>query len=75
MENRTLALMIWCNTYFLFVYFEFWDGIQNSIPNVWQIIFSSVSVQGGVIHPNIHGFFDGPSHVIPLPAYNFKVLN
>ena len=74
MENRTLALMLWCCTYF-FVYFEFWDGKQKSIAYVWQIIFSNISVQGGIIHPNIHGFFDGSSHVIRLPAYDFEVLN
>ena len=42
---------------------------------MWQIIFSNISVQGGVVHPNIHGFFDGSSHVVPLSAYNVKVLN
>ena len=49
--------------------------MQNSVPNVWQIVFSNVSVQYGVIHFNIYGFFDGPSHVIPLPTHNFEVLN
>ena len=48
---------------------------RTSVPNVWQIEFSNVPFQDGVIHPNIHGFFDGPSHVIPLPAYNFEVFN
>ena len=75
MENRTLALMIWCCTLFLFIYFEFSDGKQNSVPNVSQNIFSNISVQGGVVDPNIHGFFDGPSHAVPHPAYNFEVLS
>ena len=48
MENRALALMLW----FLFVYFSFWHGIQNPVPNVWQIVFYNISVKGGVIHPN-----------------------
>ena len=25
----------------LFIYFQFWDGVQNSIPNVWQAVFSN----------------------------------
>ena len=60
--------------YYLFQ-FEFWDGEQNSVPNMWQIIFSNISVQGGVVHPNINGCFDGSSHVVSLPVYNMKVLN
>ena len=67
--------MLWYCTYFYLFCFEFWDGKQNSVPNVWQIIFSNISVQGGVVHPNIHGFFDGPSHVFSLPAYNSEVLH
>ena len=45
-----LDASLWCYTYLLFVYFEFWVGIQNSIPNVWQIIFSNASVQGGLFN-------------------------
>ena len=75
MENRTLALMLCCTLIFLFIYLEFWDAKQNSVTNVWQIIFSNISVQGVVVHPNIHSFFDSPSHVVPFPAYNFEVLH
>ena len=28
----------------LFIYFHFWDGVQNSIPKVWQSVFSSISI-------------------------------
>ena len=27
--------------------FKFWVVHQNSIPNVWQIIFTSVLIEGG----------------------------
>ena len=37
---------------------------------MWQ----NIPVQGGVIHPTVHDLFDGSSHVVPLPAYNVKVL-
>ena len=42
---------------------------------MWQIIFSNISVQDGVVHPNIHSFFDGSSYVVPLPVYNMEVFN
>ena len=42
---------------------------------MWQIIFSNISIQGGVVHSNIHGFFDVSSHVIPFPTYNLEILN
>ena len=31
--------------YLFFIVFEFWDGKQNSVPNVWQIILPNISIQ------------------------------
>ena len=50
--------------YLLFIDSEFWNCKQNSVPNGWQAIFSNISIQGGVVHPNIHGLFDGPSQAV-----------
>ena len=33
-------------TSYLFVYFEFWDGKQNFVPNVWQVVLANISIQG-----------------------------
>ena len=42
---------------------------------MWQVVLSNVSVQGKAVHSNVYGFCDGSSHVVPLPAYNSKVLH
>ena len=59
----------------LFIDFEFWDGKQKSVPNVWEIILPNISIQSGIVHHNVHGLFDGPSHAVLLPAYNLEVLH
>ena len=28
----------------LFIYFQFLDGVQTSIPKVWQVVFSNVPI-------------------------------
>ena len=57
----------------LFIHFEFWDGMQNPVPNVWEVVFPNISIEGGVVHPYVHGLLDGPGQAVFLPAYNFKV--
>ena len=32
----------------LFIHFEFWDGMQNPGPNVWEVVFPNISIEGGV---------------------------
>ena len=61
--------------YLLFIDFEFWDDKQSSVPNVWEVIFPNISIQGGVVHPNVHGLFDGPGHAVVLPACNLEVFH
>ena len=38
----------------LFGYFKFWDVTQNYVPNIWQVVFANVFVQGRVVHSNIY---------------------
>ena len=61
--------------YLLFLHFEFWDCKQNSVPDVWEVIFPNISIEGGIDHPNVHGLFDHPSQAVLLPAYNLEVLH
>ena len=28
----------------LFIYFQFWEGVQDSIPKMWQVVFSNISI-------------------------------
>ena len=42
---------------------------------MWEVIFPNISIQGGFVDPNVHGFFDGPSHAVLLPAFNLEVLH
>ena len=51
------------------------DGKQNSIPNVWQVVFANVSVEGRAIHSDIYDFFDGSGHILTLPCYDFEILH
>ena len=51
MEYRNLStgiMVLWL----LFANFQFWDGIQNSVPNMWQIVLSNVYVQGSIVLSN-----------------------
>ena len=34
----------------LFIYFYFWDGIQNSVSNMCQAVLSNISIQSRVVH-------------------------
>ena len=54
---------------YLFVGFKFWDGKQNLIPNVWQIVLAIISIQGRGVDSYIYGLFNSSSHFVPLPAY------
>ena len=33
--------------------------MQNLIPDVWQVVFAYVSIQGWIIDPSVESFFDG----------------
>ena len=30
---------------------------------MWEIVLSNIPIKGGVIHPNVHGFFDYKSEL------------
>ena len=65
-------LMLWCRGA-LFC-FQFWDGKQNLVPHMWQVVFAYVSIEGEVVDPDVNGFFDSLCHTMSLPSYNFEVF-
>ena len=54
--------------------FQFWNGKQTFIPNVWQVVFANVSVEGRVVDSDVYGLFDGSGHILTLPFYDFEIL-
>ena len=58
-----------------FIHFEFWDGMQNPVPNVWKVVFPNISIEDGIVHPYVHGLLNHPGQAVFLPACNFKVLH
>ena len=71
--ERNLALVLLCCIYYLLILSS---GIvnRNSVPNVWEVIFPNISIQGGIVHLNVHGLFDGPSQAV-LPAFLANNIN
>ena len=59
-------------SFYLFI-FKFWDCEQNSVPNVWEVVFPNISIKGGVVHPNLHSLLDGPGQAVFLPTYNVHI--
>ena len=55
--------------------FYFWDGKQNFIPNVWQLVLANVSIEGRVIDSDVYSYLYGPCHILTLPSYNFEVFH
>ena len=55
--------------------FHFWDGKQNIVQNMWQVVFVIVSIEGRVVDSDVNGFFDASGHTMSLPSYNFEVLH
>ena len=45
---------------------QFWDGKQNFIPNMWQVVFANIPVKSRVINSDVNGFFDGSSYTMSL---------
>ena len=65
---------------FLFIFsclfcFKFWHGIQNFIPNMWQVVFANIFIQGSVVNSYIYSFFYNSNHIMLLPAYDWKVVH
>ena len=76
--DTNLALMLLCIFILLlihFFHFQFWDCEQNLIPNMWEVVFPNISIEGGVVHPDVHRHFDGSGQAVFFSSNNFKVLH
>ena len=48
--------------------FQFWGGKQNFVPNMWQVVFSHIPIEGRIIDSNVNGLLDGSGNAMsPLP--------
>ena len=47
------ALVLWCRGSSFS--FQFWDGKQNFVPNMWQVVFANVPVEGRVVDSDVNG--------------------
>ena len=44
--------MLWCRG--ALFSFQFWDGKQNLVPNMWQVVFANVSIEGRVVDTDVN---------------------
>ena len=55
--------------------FKFWGVNQKLIPNMWQMVFAHISVEGWIIDPYVQSLFYCPNLVQVLPPNNFEVID
>ena len=58
----------------LFIYFQFWNEMQHSIPKMWQVVLPNVPVQSRIVHSYVHGLLDCSCHILALPAYDLEIF-
>ena len=56
----------------LFVYFQLWNGLQYSLPKLWQVVLPNVSVQCGIVHSDVYGLLYCSCHIVVFHAYYFQ---
>ena len=58
-------------------YFNFSSEVfnQNLIPNMWQMVFTHISVEGWIIDPYVQSLFYCPNLVQVLPPNNFEIID
>ena len=42
---------------------------------MWEVVFPNVPVQGWVVDPDEHGFFDGSCHIVIFSAQDLKIVH
>ena len=40
-----------------------------------ETVFTNIPVKGGVIHPNVHGFFDGSGQAVIFSSNYLKIVH
>ena len=67
-----------CYCAFLFYsLFIFSSGIVNKILSQigGRLYLHNISIEGGIVHPDVHSLFDGPSQAVFFSTNDFKVLH
>ena len=54
---------------------KFWGVKQNSIPNMWQVVFANISVKGWMVGACIDGFFYSYGKVLFFPSHYAEIAN
>ena len=42
---------------------------------MWEVVFPNVPVQGWVVDPDEHGFFDGSCHIVIFSAQDLEIVH
>ena len=58
--------MLWCRG--VLFSSQFWDRKQHLVPNMWQVVFANVLIEGRVVDSDVNGFFDGSAYTMSLPS-------
>ena len=45
------------------------------MPYMEEVILTNISIQGGLVDPDVDGFLSGPGEVMPLPAYYVEIFH
>ena len=53
---------------------EYWQRLQKLVPNVWQLVFANVAIEGGVLYTYGHCFLDSPGLALDLLVYYVKLI-
>ena len=64
------AQMLWCRG--ILFNFQFWDGKQNFVPNMWQVVFAHISVESRVVDSNVNGLLDCSGNAMSLSSNDLK---
>ena len=65
----------WKSHRVILLQFEFWSVNQNLIPNLWQMVFANISVEGWIIDPYVQSLFYCSYLVHFLPPNNFEIVD
>ena len=50
--------------------------MQHPVPNMWEVVLPNISVEGGIVHPYVHGLLYGPGQAVSsLPIiWKFSIV-
>ena len=49
-------------------------SLEEVVPYVWQLVLAQVSVEGGVLHTDEHGLFDGPGMAVDVLVHYVNLV-